>query len=168
MSVDYLISSFNFHDRTYDVLLGTVQGSVLGPVLYAIFISPLFDLEDLSAFADDNYAIKIDRDLTALKISMENTIANISNWMRSSGLKVNEEKTKICIFSRLDTTPVVMNINRNLVQTKKEMNVLGITFDSKLQWNTQVINTISKANKDLNWLNLSFNSYKIKCKQLFL
>ena len=73
-----------------------------------------------------------------------------------------------CIFSRLDTAPVVMNINGDLVQTKNEMNVLGITFNSKLQWNTQVINTISKANKDLNWLNLSFNTYKIKCKRLFL
>ena len=37
-----------------DILLGTVQGLVFGPVLYAIYISPLFDLEDLSAFGDDN------------------------------------------------------------------------------------------------------------------
>ena len=37
------------------ILLGTVQGSILGPVLYSIYVSPLFDLEYLLAFADDNY-----------------------------------------------------------------------------------------------------------------
>ena len=47
-----------------------------------------------------------------------------------------------------------MNINGNLVQTKNEINFVGITFDSKLQWNTQVINTISKANKALNAISL--------------
>ena len=47
-----------------------------------------------------------------------------------------------------------MNINGNLVTTKKEMNVLGIIFDSKLQWTTQVMSTISKAKKALNAISL--------------
>ena len=38
----------------YDLLLGTVQGSILGPVLYAMFVCPLFDLVKMSGFADDN------------------------------------------------------------------------------------------------------------------
>ena len=38
-----------------------VQGSVLGPVLYAIYISPIFELEDMSAFADDNYTIRCNK-----------------------------------------------------------------------------------------------------------
>ena len=55
----------------YHVLLGKVQGSVLGPVNYAIFFSPLFDLEDMSAFADDNYTIKWNKDLQIMKIFFE-------------------------------------------------------------------------------------------------
>ena len=47
-----------------------------------------------------------------------------------------------------------MDINGNRVQTKKEMNVLGIIFDSKQQLTTQVINTIAKANKALNAISL--------------
>ena len=61
----------------YDVLLGTVQGSVLGPVLYAIFISQIFDLEDMSAFADNNYVIKTNKDTGLLKISIEISFMNI-------------------------------------------------------------------------------------------
>ena len=36
---------------------GTIQGSVLGPVLYAIFVSPLFDLTRITNFADDNFVV---------------------------------------------------------------------------------------------------------------
>lgn len=37
---------------------GTVQGSILGPILYSIFVSPLFDLVKLTLFADDNYVVR--------------------------------------------------------------------------------------------------------------
>ena len=36
---------------------GTVQGSILGPFLYAVYVSPLFELTEFHAFADDNHAI---------------------------------------------------------------------------------------------------------------
>ena len=42
--------------------LGTVQGSILGPFLYALFVSPLFDLTPLTAFADDKQIITIGAD----------------------------------------------------------------------------------------------------------
>ena len=37
--------------------VGTVQGSILGPILYEQFVSPLFDLMKMTLFADDNYVI---------------------------------------------------------------------------------------------------------------
>ena len=50
---------------------GTIQGSVLGPILYAIFVSPIFDLTDLTNFADDNYVIEINAKINELIINME-------------------------------------------------------------------------------------------------
>ena len=38
----------------FDVLHGTVQGLILGPILYAIFVSPISDLEDISTFIFDS------------------------------------------------------------------------------------------------------------------
>ena len=37
--------------------IGTIQGSILGPILYAIFIRPLYDIEKITTFADDNYIV---------------------------------------------------------------------------------------------------------------
>ena len=47
-------------DDSSDVHLldaGIVQGSILGPILYAIFVSPMFDLAKMTLFADDNYLV---------------------------------------------------------------------------------------------------------------
>ena len=40
------------------LLCGVVQGSILGPILYAIFVSPLFDIIKLTNYADDNFVVR--------------------------------------------------------------------------------------------------------------
>ena len=77
---------------------GTIQGSILGPILYAIFVSPLFDLKKLSNYADDSYIVKKNANLEALIIDMKKTLESITKWLKDSGLKVNEKRLK-CVYS---------------------------------------------------------------------
>ena len=42
----------------FDSDVGTIQGSVLGPILYALFVSLLFDLTQLTNFAYDNFYLE--------------------------------------------------------------------------------------------------------------
>ena len=51
------------HSAMFDSDVGTIQGSILGPILYALFISPLFDLTQITNFADDNFYIEWNSDL---------------------------------------------------------------------------------------------------------
>ena len=48
---------------------GTIQGSILGPLLFAIFVSPLWDRMEATTFADDNYIVSEGRDIAE---SLEN------------------------------------------------------------------------------------------------
>ena len=50
--------------------LGTIKGSVLGPILHALFVSPLFDICNLTNFADDNYCLSWNTDLQALVVAL--------------------------------------------------------------------------------------------------
>jgi hypothetical protein len=50
-------------DTIYDLLLGTVQGSILGPVLYVIFVSPVFKITHLDAVVDDTFFSRWSRSL---------------------------------------------------------------------------------------------------------
>ena len=51
-----------------------MQGSILGPILYAIYISPLFDLLDLTAFADDIQTLKYFDSIVQLVATVESDL----------------------------------------------------------------------------------------------
>lgn len=126
---------------------GTIQGSILGPILYAIYTSPLFDLEAMTCFADDANIIRCNRVLENLIIDMQKSLEAITKWLKKSGLKVNENKTELCLFYRKDHLPINIVFNNVTVKSQKTINVLGVIFDSKLQWSNQVCNVIKKAKK---------------------
>ena len=138
----------------HDINSGTIQGSILGPILYAIYVSPLFDLTDLSNFADDNFILTFSKSKDESIKLMKTKLTLITKWLTNSGLKVNESKTEICLFYRKDTPQIEINLNNNTITSKDSMNVLGITFDSKLNWAKNVANQISKANRALHAIKL--------------
>ena len=141
------IDDVNSFVHTSDV--GMVQGSILGPILYAIFVSPLLDLAKLTLFADDNYVVRWNKMLHLLIRDMERSLEMITKWLRQSGLRVNDLKTEICLFHRNDCQLIEITVNESRIKSKSNMNVLGVSFDSKLQWHSQVSNTVKKAKKAL-------------------
>ena len=128
---------------------GTIQESVLGPVLFCLFIRPLLELEDLITYADDNYIGEMNENL---EIAISNIVTKnerIMKWMACSGLKVNDSKTEICIFHRTQSRSAVITINNTTLTSSTTINILGITFDCNLKWNQQYTKTIKEANANL-------------------
>ena len=76
---------------------------------------------------------------------MKTKLELITKWLRDSGLKVNEGKTEMCLFYKKDVPPVSVDLNGNVLLSKSSMNVLGVAFDCKLNWQIQVQKTITKA-----------------------
>ena len=130
--------------------VGTVQGSVLGPILYSLFVSPLLDLVKITLFADDNYILTWNKQRGPLLAEMQTKLSIITDWLRDSGLKVNESKTELCLFHRKDQLPIQITLNNEVIVSKSSMNVLGVEFDCKLNWQTQISNSITKSKKALN------------------
>ena len=85
---------------------------------------------------------------------MEQRLEMITKWLKNSGLVVNEEKTEICLFYKKDHQSVELNINGKRVKSKKSINVLGIQFDSRMQWNEQVTQAINKSKRALHGIKL--------------
>ena len=133
---------------------GTVQGSILGPILYAIFVSPVFDLEKMSNYADDNYVIRWNSKIDVLIVDMKKSLEAITKWLRDSGLKVNESKTEICMFHRNDSHSIEIELNGITLKSTPQIKVLGVIFDSGLKWTQQITNTVRKAKMALNAIKL--------------
>ena len=138
----------------HDINSGTIQGSILGPILYALYVAPLFDLTDLSNFADDNFILTFNENKISAITEMESKLAIITKWLTDSGLKVNQSKTELCHFYRKDTPAVEINVNNNIIKSKDNMNVLGVIFDSKLTWAKHISTQINKSSRALHAIKL--------------
>ena len=134
-----------YRSMLYDINIGTVQGSILGPVLFSLFISPVFELKNVVAYADDTYTMTSSGSKENLLTDIGEALTAISLWFRRSGLKVNEEKTEIAIFYKDNCNPEDVLINGMIVRTKGTIKVLGITMDTTLTWNEHINNTISNV-----------------------
>jgi len=126
----------------------------LGPILFNIFMRPIYDLIDLTSYADDNYQISFDKDLMATLGKCKMKSEFLVDWLSNSGLKVNESKTEICIFYKQELQKQKVIIKNYEIESKKELKVLGLTFDSKLTWSAQVNQSISKSRQSLHAIRL--------------
>jgi hypothetical protein len=133
---------------------GTIQGSILGPFLCAIYVSLLFDLTKITSFADDNQVVKWKKCLSTLEEEITTSLGMIIKWLKDLGLKVNHNKTEICTFHKNLNVKTCVNADGVLVNTSDSINVLGVEFDSWIQWCKQVSNTIKRAYKSLHALKL--------------
>ena len=136
------------------VRAGTVQGSVLGPILYAIFVSPLFDLLDATSFADDSYIFTQNADKQSVISELERLGTLLINWFKASGLKVNENKTEVCIFHKNDIRCETITLGDTCIKSSKSMKILGVLFDQKLKWNFHIEEVIKQCKKRMQALRL--------------
>ena len=138
----YSVNINGKYSMYYNLESGTIQGSILGPFLYAIYVSPLSDIVKITSFADDNYIIHWNKSLITLNEEMSSTLNLTIKWLNNSGLKVNPSKTELCIFHKNSEIKTFVNVNGVMVESGNSINVLGVEFDSKLQWCRHVSNTI--------------------------
>ena len=69
-------------------------------------------------------------------------------------MKVNESKTHLCLFYRGDTTPITLTLNGVNLTSNKTIIILGVIFDSKLQWAEHISQSIKCSIRALNAIRL--------------
>jgi len=127
----------------FDVPNGSVQGSSLGPVLFNLYVAP--NKEPETSYADDGYYIAIHEERTQALKDLEGKLIRAEQWLSGSGLKVNASKTELVIFHKHDCARGSIYLNQIQIESKSDMKVLGIIFDSRLEWSSQVEKAIRNA-----------------------
>ena len=171
-----LLSSF-LSDRKQRVLLngqtsewrnvtaGVPQGSILGPLLFLIYINDLSG--DLSSkaklFADDTSLFSVTHDITTSANELNNDLKKISDWAFQWKMSFNPDPSKQAqevIFSRklknVSHPPLVFN-NANVSSCKSQKH-LGVLLDSKLTFEEHYKTILSKTNRTIGLLR-STNNY---------
>jgi len=150
--------------------VGCVQGSILGPRLFTLYISHLQSMinEDTSviSYADDTYVSVSAKTLPEVKLKLTEQILRHNEMLKEVGMVTNVSKTKLIYFGRkpiMDMEP--LEINGDLITPTSTMKVLGVLFDNNMGWNSQLEKVLNKAKiviKKMNFLRKYVNQDGMK------
>ena len=152
-------------NKTYSTIrtlnIGVPQGSILGPVLFLIYINDLPDVSDkltTTLFADDtNFSLR-HNDYNPMIPIINTELKKIHDWTISNRLTINSSKTEMIQFSNkvIPETNEQVILNGNRVGFVDSVKFLGVYLDNKVNFSVHVNHVLSKISKHAGIL------YKIK------
>ena len=140
------------YNKWSNVRRGIPQGSILGPLLFNIFINDVFmiiEQSDICSFADDNILCSYGKSLTYISRFWYKSILN---WFRLNSLKANPGKFQFMILGDRSHHKHELKINSIKVEASDDVLLLGITIDKKLTFKQHVENLCRKAQYKLHAL----------------
>ena len=135
-------------------MLGVPQGTILGPLLFNIYLNDLCFLDiksDLCNFADDNTLYACDVSLNVLVEKLETSAKSVIEWFENNYMKLNESRCKILVCGDKEEV-IIASIGISKIIESHKITLLGTHIDKELKFDDHVINKYKAAGKKLNAL----------------
>jgi len=145
--VSYSKSSIKF------IRHGVPQGSVLGPLLFLIYINDLhnsiFSCETFK-FADDTHLLHFNSDLLSLCNRVNRDLRSLQTWLRANKIRLNAGKTEFLIFRhhrKLLAFEPFLKIGGKKIFQSTHIKYLGVLIDPHLNWKFHISSLSSKLSR---------------------
>ncbi|MCH2405870.1 MAG: reverse transcriptase family protein, partial [Nitrosopumilus sp.] len=152
------VSIANTNSNIVNMEFGVPQGSVLGPLLFLIYINDLHSAIKYCTtrhFADDTNLLNVNDSLKQMRKHLNLDLRNLCNWLKANKISLNCSKTELIIF-RHPNKPLLHNkhpfelkikINGSIILPSKSVKYLGITLDPYLNWSCHTGNLASRLSR---------------------
>lgn len=148
------VNGFNSDWRKTEA--GVPQGSVLGPLLFLVYINDISDdvSSDCFLFADDSLLLNevTSPITTAYELNLD--LQSIATWANNWLVTMNADKTKNMIFSSKVNKPIhpPLIMSNNIIEDVISHDHLGVTLTSNLSWRSHIWKIHQKASKKINMI----------------
>ena len=140
-----------FESESRPLLHGVPQGSVLGPILFLIYINDLHHCIKYCRtyhFADDTNLLNISKDYKTLQRQVNYDLFNLHKWLTANKISLNEGKTELIFFRKSGPAPVLnIKLHGKRLRPSKFVKYLGIYVDEFLSGETHCEELVKKLNR---------------------
>ena len=145
----------NVTSNYLDITCGVPQGSILGPLLFLLYINDMNKAVKHSIihhFADDTNLLCKEKNLKILRMKMNEDLKLIFQWLCANRLSLNVSKTEFIIFKpprmKLDER-FTLKLNGTMLLESTKIKYLGIIIDGRLTWKHHIYELRKKLNKSI-------------------
>ena len=141
------------HSNLKEIKTGVPQGSILGPLLFIIYMNDIHTVTDKFNFvlyADDTSMVQplctftspVQKSNSQISAAINSELNLVSDWLSLNKLSLNTKKTKMMLFHyrQKDVTNLIpkLKMNGKPITLVKEFNFLGIMLDESMTWNAHI------------------------------
>ncbi|XP_026470182.1 uncharacterized protein LOC113374239 [Ctenocephalides felis] len=169
-----------YNGRLYGPRLANIelpQGSGLSPIFFNLYTYDLKEVvkEPVCAlqYADDIALYVIDKDWEKCKEYMSNSVLQLEEWLKYNGLELAHEKWVVMQFSRHRKYDHIgdIQLGKHKFPVMDEHKILGITYDKKIKFKSQILNICRKCEKGINILkticNMKWGAHPAICLNIY-
>ena len=160
---------------TKPVNLGVPQGSILGPILFLIYVNDMNHSDTTTnfiKFADDTTILSDGPDLESAVTKMNNSLEKVGLWFQRNKLNLNPSKTRYMIFNSKTQLTETVKIKSEYIERvwekgkEKCFKLVGINIDENLKWTHHINGITKKINSSLYALTKASKTLNVKNKKL--
>ena len=143
------------------VLSGVPQGSVLGPLLFLVYINDICNSCNrmkFYLFADDTNLLYSDKNLKSLESTVNDELCKLYDWLITNKLSLNIKKSNYVIFRprqknvKYEVNLKIFNHHTNSytsLERKSYVKYLGVLIDENLSWKHHILHIASKISTSI-------------------
>jgi hypothetical protein len=155
---------------------GVPQGSILGPLLFSLYINDLplhISNSSCEMFADDTSLHAKDPNIDTLTKKLQKTLDQMVSWSELNHMALNSKKTKCMLITtpqkrnHLTKSSLQLFVKNDQIQDVDEHVILGVTIQNNLSWGNYLEDLSSKVSSKLHLLNRIKPFLNTTCRKLF-